>query len=365
MSETTSASPSAPPASMMPSSVASSAAAVSSAVSSAAQSVKSKIPEKAILIVSIALLTIVIAGIVGAIIYFAYKKLAVRINNYTLPESKMPSRGTEYKKMSGNEIPTPYNGNRMTMSFWLYINDINKFAGSYRHVFHRGSDTSMLNASPLVFLDKSSNKLHIRFEDKSTPTAGLSITRPYDNTVTDVPVTSDTKWKGTISNADIALAHDLSSHGITIDYIPLQRWVHVAVVVNEDVNGGFIGAYLDSELVKHVQTGMSFRAADVTINGRLTTDADTVAAQSKQLTIANDYKLNTLKLDGPGDIHVGGGDNVVGPGFSGLISTIAFANHDMNAEDIYNMYMLGPVDNLAAKLGLPAYGMRTPIYRIT
>jgi hypothetical protein len=28
------------------------------------------------------------------------------------------------------------------------------------------------------------------------------------------------------------------------------------------------------------------------------------------------------------------------------------------------MYIEGPVDNLAAKLGLPAYGVRAPVYRL-
>jgi len=74
-----------------------------------------------------------------------------------------------------------------------------------------------------------------------------------------------------------------------------------------------------------------------------------------------------LNLDKPGDIYVGGSaiEQDVGPGFSGLVASLTFFNHDLNAKDIYRIYEAGPVDNLAAKLGLPAYGVRSPIYRIS
>jgi hypothetical protein len=67
-----------------------------------------------------------------------------------------------------------------------------------------------------------------------------------------------------------------------------------------------------------------------------------------------------------GNVWVGGSmmDPEIGPGFAGLVSKIEFVNYDMNVSDIYAKYMEGPIDNLASKLGLPAYGMRSPVYRI-
>ena len=40
-------------------------------------------------------------------------------------------------------------------------------------------------------------------------------------------------------------------------------------------------------------------------------------------------------------------------------------NYDLNDRDIYNDYNEGPIDNLLAKLGLGAYGIRSPVYKIT
>ena len=39
-------------------------------------------------------------------------------------------------------------------------------------------------------------------------------------------------------------------------------------------------------------------------------------------------------------------------------------NYDLNANDVYSLYQKGPVDNMLAKVGLPAYGIQSPIYRI-
>ena len=167
--------------------------------------------------------------------------------------------------------------------------------------------------------------------------------------------TSD--FEGTITNLDHALDLDFATHGITIDYIPIQRWVHVALVVNEEVNGGIINAYVDGELVKQE------------ISGSRVTRETTVKASTgntvKLTTLQETREYQGLNLDKPGDVYTGGSTvEDVGPGFSGLVAGISFYNHDLNAADIYKIYEQGPVDNLAAKLGLPAYGVRSPVYRM-
>lgn len=329
---------------------------------------------KTMLIVSVALLTLVLGAVVGVIIYFLFKKLSVKINTYILPESKVPLNGTQYTRLKGTDIPRAYNGRRATISFWIYIHDINKYMGTYRHVLHRGDD-SVLGASPLVFLDKASNKLHIRFDDIKTPTTELSIQKPFDANFKDLPSSSNDSgtnvtgtFTGKINDMKEALNYDLATHGITIDYIPLQRWVHVAVSVNEDVNGGLISAYIDGELVNHVQSNTLYKIT-TEVTGKLTTttagEATTGGEVTKSIPISITRKYDALNLDKSGDIYVGGdGSSNVGPGFSGLVAGVVFANYDLNSEDIYKIYLDGPVDNLAAKLGLPAYGVRAPVYRL-
>jgi hypothetical protein len=339
------------------------------AVGNAKQGFMSRFSGKGMLIVSIAILTLVLGAIVGLGIYYLFKKFSVRINTYILPESKVPVLGNSYAKMNGAEIPRAYNGRRMTLAFWIYINDINKYHGTYRHVLHRGDD-NIQGASPLVFLDKHTNKLHVRFDSIKTPTTSLTMQKPFNKTVT-VDYTdrsggsaTEGKFTGDIKDAKDALEYDLTTHGITIDYIPLQRWVHVAIVVNEDVNGGMISAYVDSELVKHVQSNAIFKKSLI-ITGKSATAAATVAAADELIPVSTPINISGLNLDKIGDVYVGGdGSSNAGPGFSGLVAGIKFANYDLNQEDVYKMYIEGPVDNLAAKLGLPAYGVRAPVYRL-
>jgi hypothetical protein len=346
---------------------------VADTMNTAVDSVKSMVTrfdsKRAMTIVLTTLAVIAVATLVVVTIWYFMKKEAVRTLSFLLPDSKSPILGTEYKKLVGAEIPRAFNGKRTTISFWVYIHDIDRYKGLYRHLWHRG-DKSVQGASPLVFLDSNTNRLHVRFEKIDKATQSLSMTQPFDTTVTasvkdqagGQALRAGFKGKVTAPLSK-ALDLDLATRGITIDYIPIQRWVHVAIVVNEEVNGGMIYAYLDGELVKQEVSGSTV-SRDVTVTGTWTGQATPASIQT---TLKVEKKYQELNLDKPGDIYVGGSaiEQDVGPGFSGLVASLTFFNHDLNAKDIYRIYEAGPVDNLAAKLGLPAYGVRSPIYRIS
>lgn len=295
---------------------------------------------------------LVVALIVFVLAYVLYSYLANKIvqsESYLLPETKYPLLGTEFTKASGKGIPASGNGKRQTIAFWVYINDVEKYKGLYRHIWHRG-DKAVNGASPLVFMDKTSNKIHIRYDDITSP-AQISMSKPFVDTKSITPAGAEAATVYTVKNDADKIPFDLATHGITIDYVPIQRWVHVAVVVNEEVNGGSIQAFLDGELVKSVEAGK-------------TISVEFVAGSAKQ-TVTQEHKFQNMNLDKPGDVYIGGSMlESVGPGFSGLLSKIVIVNHDLNVKDIYNLYIQGPIDNMAAKLGMPAYGMRSPIYKI-
>ena len=272
--------------------------------------------------------------------YVIYSYISSKLANKVLwivPGSKVPILGTTENRISGEGIPTKLNGNRMTFMFWIYINDINEGNGQFKHVLHRG-DRSTANASPLVMLDKTESKLYIRFSgSKRGLWSRRSVNKNWNKII-------DNYRRNFESDSD-ALAADLSHHGIIVDYVPIQRWVHIAVVVNETINQGEISLYMDGELVKHISSNDTVKIND---NRKLDTS----------------YDFQNLDLNKMGDIYVGGDETSENIGFSGLVGNIAFANYDMNARSIHNEYTKGPVDNLASKLGLPAYGVRNPLYRL-
>lgn len=297
--------------------------------------------------------TFVILAVIGviaviAMIYIFYWLVNRTINNrkkHMLVKTKVPVVTSKFHSLEADGIPAPGNGKRMTFAFWIYIHDLNKFAGSYRNVMYRGDmNAPMASQSPMVLLDAKDNRMHVIF--------GTEQADPYNGKKAQIFGTNATdESMRTPENQAREIAYLLATRGITIDYIPIQRWVHVAIVVNEEVNGGLIQAYLDGELVKIVRTekevkSIGIKRADVTTED-----------------IVSQLNIQNMNLDKRGNVFIGGSMDAPIPGFSGLVSRVAFFNYDLNVRDIYKVYLEGPIDGLASKIGV-AYGVRTPMYRL-
>jgi hypothetical protein len=275
-------------------------------------------------------LGLVAAIVVGFLLYWALNKTVNKRLVHRIAETETPILGTQLVSLPADKVPNSVNGKRQTISFWIYLHDLQKFKGSYRHVWHRGDENDdWEKASPAVYLDKDTNKLHITW-GATQPTA--------------VP-----------SQLAGALAHDKYAYiqktrGITIQYVPLQRWVHVAVVLNEEVNNGVLTAYVDGELV-HVATSDKQHRISYKL-----------PAETQVRAITTKLQIHNANLNKKGNIYIGGSPtDATGPGFSGLVSRIAIFNYDLNSKDIYNEYKKGPVGMIAGKIG---YGVRSPVYRV-
>jgi hypothetical protein len=64
------------------------------------------------------------------------------------------------------------NGVKRSYGFWIYINDITKYTGKYRHIAHLSNSTGdsigeIKNATPYIFLDSFQNSIHVRFAPKN------------------------------------------------------------------------------------------------------------------------------------------------------------------------------------------------------
>jgi hypothetical protein len=225
------------------------------------------------------------------------------------------------------DIKTTGNGERRSYTFWIYIHDMNKFAGNYKNVFNVQVSSSIKNpssASPFVFLDKTDNKMYFRFGE---------IGNNISNEVNAYNQLTDHKLK------------EFMRTGIVIPYIPLQRWVHVAIVCNANSYKNYIYAYVDGDLVSTTSNNEKDRYLGDTENTRKT--------------------LTKININNKGVINVGGELNTTeGPGFSGLVSKISTFNYELNQRDVYNDYYWGPIGNILARLGLGMYGVRNPIYKL-
>ena len=270
---------------------------------------------------------LIVLAVVGAffaayLLYFVLKKQISASYTYTFPETMMPISGLAKTKLKGDNVSDMTNGKRISVAFWIYVSDIGVNQGVARNVLCRGNPDS-LEVQPIVKLHPNENKISFIFAPEARSDkmkADLTTMAANNATETD------------------RLMFDAATYGITIDNIPSRRWVHVAVVVSDDVAGGYVNAYLDGELVK-------------TVNRK--TDMKKIA------TVKPMFDIENIDVSISGDIHVGPtkGD----PGFSGYISKVSVTNSDLNPVDVYNMYLDGPItDNLLTKAG---YGVRSPIYR--
>lgn len=321
---TENASASAPEASMSsPSPSASPSASAPTGSTSTTSKLSSLFANKAIIVIVGLVCVAAGAFLVAYVLYWLINRSLISKRGTTLPQTKTPIIGTQLTKISGVQSPVSSNGKRFSMCFWIYVHDIDKYRGSTRHVFHIGDDEAS-TASPVVFFDSTSNKLMIGFS-------------PLNKS-------SDNKFPAENSRETDIILYLATKYGITIDYIPIQRWVHVCVVVNEESSGGIMSAYVDGDLVKVMTTGTT----------------NVYANKYKSVTT-----IQNLNISRAGSLVIGGStSDPIGPGFSGLVSKIRLFNYDLNVNDIYYDYRSGPIDNLLAKLGLPAYGVRSPIYKI-
>ena len=235
-------------------------------------------------------------------------------------ETKTPVVSNEKRKLKFTYDKTG-NGERRTFSFWIYLHDMNKYKGMYKNVFNVNETEEVVNInkpSPYIFLDKNNNRLYIRFSKKGS--------------------TAEFKY----SQLDGSLV-EFMRQGIVIPYVPLQRWVHIAVVCNANSYKNYIYAYVDGDLVNSTSTGEK----DSVLEGCI-------------------KDLRDLNLNVQGFLNIGGSPNdfAEGPGFSGLISKVTTYNYELNQKDIYDDYSSGPIGGILSRLGLSNYGVRSPIYKI-
>ena len=269
------------------------------------------------LIIFLVLITI----IVGYFLYYIITDNILYQQKIEVSGTEVPIICNELSEFKINRNLTNSNGIKRSYGFWIYINDINKYYGNFRHIAHVGDKhENIKNASPYIFLDKTSNKIHFRFA-------------PKDDTL------ASTKLNN-ISDVNDLLKYDNRSKqcGITIKYVPIQRWVHVVVVIS-DINSGVVYTYIDGEL------------SDVEDNKKF----------------ENKLVLHELNFENTGNLYVGGSalNSVVDTmGFSGLMSKFTLYNYDLNKNDIYKEYNKGPLNGLLTSMGIGSYGLRNPVYKL-
>lgn len=261
---------------------------------------------------------IIIAIICVIVIYYFIAESVFNKKHTVIEKTKFPIKGNVKTKIPIENFPSSGNGLKRTYTFWVYVQDLNNANGAAKHVFSIGDEATLNSNSPIVFISKNTNSLCVALPENG-----------------DKKYSEITAFDPSNTNEDI-------KNLVYFDYLPLQRWVHIAVVIYDDHYGAQVSLYMDSQLVKNITNGESL---------------DTGAVDGSGST----YKLEHLNIDKNGMLIVGG-DNGIAPGFNGLLSKVGIYNYELNSRDIYQIYSEGPIDGVLASLG---YGVRNPVYKLS
>ena len=265
------------------------------------------------------IIVFLVTVIIGYVLYYIITDNILFQQKIDVDGTEVPIICNELSEFKIIKVLPNSNGIKRSYGFWIYINDINKYAGKFRHIAHIGQNAGHItNACPYIFLDNQTNSIHVRFAPKKDR----------------MP---DTVTLNELTDINSLLSYGSKRCGITIKYVPIQRWVHIVIVVS-DFNGGIVYTYIDGEL------------------------ADVEKARERKMMIHELDFENRM-----GSLYVGGSisnSTVNATGFSGLISKFSMYNYDLNKNDIYKEYSRGPLNGLLTSMGIVSYGLRNPVYKL-
>lgn len=263
-------------------------------------------------IVCVILTLLLIVGVITYIVWaFMRKDLkgVVLIKNTRSLAGKKPPL-----TIPSTKLPVTYNGQQYAFSFWVYITNF-QATTNHKLLFVRGNSSDLSLCNPVVFMDATTNRLYISLATNRVARGSGSVTMQ--------------------KIASGALADQFVT-GI-VEYVPLQRWVHVAFTVED-------------------------RLATIFVDG----DLYTVASVSDDTSIAASKARPTPRpIIAPlsGDVTVGawGSSSTV----NAYMGRFSFYNYALTPKDVQRIYAVGPVGpNVLGGIGLGEYGVRNPVYRL-
>lgn len=245
-------------------------------------------------------------------------------------------------KISNGDMPNPAVGREYSYCFWMYLEDFKQEYNSidsvttpmHKLIMYRGNGDDVNSANPLIFMDGGSNKLYVVI--KTTESSLIS------NANTNLNKILETNYfSSSITLDDTSVNKHLI---MAIDYVPLQRWVHVGLVVDNKM----LSLFLDGELysVKSVDEYKAARQPFVTRLGKVV-----------------DYNLIVEKSQG--DMFIGKSTIGNRRTINGYIGKVEYFNYALTIKDVKKSYESGPLSSgFLSTFGITQYGFRSPVYKL-
>lgn len=217
--------------------------------------------------------------------------------------------------INSNQMTTISMGQEFSYSFWILLDGAYDATTNYKTLIQRGNKTTTAGAAgmmysvgtnPIVILDKTVNTMYICI-------ATNQVTAP--KSATQILATND---NGQYTGGYIVSA---------INYVPLQRWVFIGIVLKQTT----MYIFLDGDLYSATSI------YDIPSSTR-----PMISGQSGNLIIG----------ESSNNVH-------------GYLSNAKFYNYAMTQKDMMSFYNQGPISkSILSFLGLSNYGIRAPIYSL-
>ncbi len=304
-----------------------------------------------LLIVGVVLLFVVV------IIYimFSLKSSKLVGKKLTSKPIKLDEVATAVEIQSA-EMPKPVVGREYSYSFWIYLDNYDqtyakdgtgKVTPIDKLVFYRGAMGDVSTANPVVFMDGLSNRMYIAIKTQDT---SFSSVLNVPNKVDYNGNLYNIRFMNYFMNSSLKLRDTDPLHDainkyliLTVDYVPLQRWVNVTFIIDNKVTTVFMDGEIYS--VKSTEEFKALREPELDIRGK-----------------PIDVNIIVDKTDG--NMYIGKssvGNQYAAPGYLGKLQ---YFNYAVSMKEVKDIYAEGPEDSLSFAGMKLNYGFRSPIYKL-
>jgi hypothetical protein len=288
----------------------------------------------------VVMIVVVLLVFILVIVYISFALKASNLKGKLLTKSpiKLDDLQTPFIVDAG-DIPKPSVGREYSYSFWMYIDNFVQTNDAPQMVMYRGTQNSIGDANPIVMMDGNSNKLYFVIKTQGSSLSSSVSSINYDNNLQNV------LSRSYFNNRDFTLSTPNTHKHIimSIDYVPLQRWVHVTVVIDNKI----ITVFMDGEIysVKSIDEYKMSKQPEFDVRGNKI-----------------DYNLIIEKTEGT--VYLGKFNGSKTP--SAYLSNLGFYNYAISLSEVKKVYMQGPFakGNFLSAIGISSYGVRSPIFKI-
>lgn len=292
-------------------------------------------------IVTIALIVLV-TGVSFYVMYHLYK-IIMKTDLRTVTLLKNAIKVPQYRKMNINAdvtMPSLYNGAEFSYSAWMYIESFNRTGKPQLVLYNGKGDSFSETISPVFYLDPEYVTLHVLLSTNKGARPGVH--------------------RGSLEN--LHKYRDCDFVRLSVDYVPMQRWVNVALVVDNEYIQLFFDGELrkviditDKELIENIHDELR----DIPKGADNLCENDNVCCKSENLCCGK----RLMNTNNGKQLYIGkiGTDEV----FNGYLSKVQFFNYAITVDHAKIIYKSGPLhQSMLGRIGLPMYGLRNPFYKI-